>query len=60
MNFEKIESVNEQVIEVSATIVCCSGSSCKDGTEDKKYDNSGAKSSELYGPKHDSTHSCNS
>lgn len=59
MLFEKITVSNENEMGV-LNIVCCSGSSCKDGTSGKVYDNSKNKSSQLYGPKHSGSGSCTS
>lgn len=53
MLFEKINKNDNQGIG-TLTIVCCSGSSCKDGQSGTSYDNSKGKSSDLHGPKHSS------
>lgn len=63
MNFEKNIQI-ELEIESDGVIVCCSGTGCTDNnsnqgsTNQTQYDNSYARSKALYGPKHDSTHSC--
>lgn len=59
MLFKKITVSDEKELAVLA-IVCCSGSSCKDGKTETTYDDSKNKSSKLYGPTHSSTNSCTS